>query len=227
MSSYVFETIDHPKNKFSWSFPLAKIRMTSPPHTPLGDDWVPNYCALPEKHLNFIDEIKMFDVRPDDVWMIAFPKCGITIAQELVWLINHNLDYDTANAIKTKVRCPFFELSSLTRDTLEHKEIKAMIDIVDERASPRIIKSHLPLAFLPEDLWTKNPKIVYIVRDPKDVAVSYYQQYKHLHGFEGKLEDFCELFLEGLGMCRRFCVVYLFIIYKFSHDAIYSRVHPV
>jgi len=196
--SYTFEHLEHEKNKFSWNFHLAKVCITAPPKTPLGDDWKPNYCILPEKHLKFIEEIKKFDIRKDDVWMVAFPKCGITWAQEMVWLISHNFDYDTANSVKLKVRCPFFELSSLNTDEMDHKELKAMMDIVDERVSPRNIKTHLPLAFLPDDLWTVKPKIVYVCRDPKDVAVSYYIQYKNLHGYQGSLREFMDLFLEGL-----------------------------
>lgn len=198
-SSYKFEPITHPKSKFTWNFKLAKVWQHQLPKTPLGDNWKPSYCVLPEKHLKFMDEIRTMEVRPDDIWVVAFPKCGITWAQEMVWLINNKLDYDTANNLKLKVRSPFLELSSLNTDEQDQKEVKSMLDVVNQRHSPRFIKTHLPLAFLPEQLWTVRPKIVYVVRDPRDVAVSYYHQYHNLHGFEGPLADFLDLFLEGEG----------------------------
>lgn len=203
-SAHKFEPIKNAKHKFSWNFKLAKIWLNNPPKTPLGDAWKPNYCVLPEKHLNYMNEITSMEVRPDDVWTVAFPKCGITWAQEMVWLICHNLDYETANNVKLKVRCPFLELSSLNTDEQDHKEVKAMLDVINERStsSPRHIKTHLPLAFLPEKLWTVKPKIVYVCRDPRDVAVSYYHQYKNLHGFEGSLPDFLDLFLDGEGKIK-------------------------
>ena len=40
--------------------------------------------------------------------------------------------------------------------------------------SPRVIKSHLPGHLLPPDVMRKKAKVVYVARNPKDVAVSYY-----------------------------------------------------
>ena len=40
--------------------------------------------------------------------------------------------------------------------------------------SPRFFKSHLPDHLIPPDVFTKKAKIVYVARNPKDLAVSYY-----------------------------------------------------
>ena len=40
--------------------------------------------------------------------------------------------------------------------------------------TPRHIKSHLPGQLLPPQVWEKRVKIVYVVRNPKDVVVSLY-----------------------------------------------------
>lgn len=53
------------------------------------------------------------------------------------------------------------------------------------------------MAFMPEDVWEVNPKIVYIVRNPKDAAISYYHHLKNVRGFKGTLEDFLGLYLSG------------------------------
>lgn len=36
----------------------------------------PYHVALPEYFKNFHEQIINFEVRPDDVWLISFPKCG-------------------------------------------------------------------------------------------------------------------------------------------------------
>ena len=37
-----------------------------------------------------------------------------------------------------------------------------------------MIKSHLPGHLLPPQLWEKKAKIIYVIRNPKDLVVSYY-----------------------------------------------------
>ncbi|XP_052737493.1 luciferin sulfotransferase-like [Bicyclus anynana] len=43
--------------------------------------------------------------------------------------------------------------------------------------SPRFIKSHLPVSLLPPSL-LDTTKVVYVARDPRDVAVSFYHHHK-------------------------------------------------
>lgn len=62
---------------------------------------------------------------------------------------------------------------------------------------PRFIKSHLPLNLLPIDLWQKNPRIVYVARNPKDAAISYYHHYRGINGYKGTFEDFLDGFMNG------------------------------
>ena len=44
--------------------------------------------------------------------------------------------------------------------------------------SPRLLKSHLPEHLLPTQIFSKKAKIVYVVRNPKDLAVSFYHFHK-------------------------------------------------
>lgn len=48
---------------------------------------------------------------------------------------------------------------------------------IDEAPSPRFIKTHLPLSLLPPSLLS-TAKVIYVARDPRDVAVSYYYLHK-------------------------------------------------
>jgi hypothetical protein len=44
-------------------------------------------------------------------------------------------------------------------------------------------------------LWTIKPKIIYVARNPKDVATSFFHHYRHIVGYEGTKEDFIAAFL--------------------------------
>ncbi|CAG9783941.1 unnamed protein product [Diatraea saccharalis] len=48
-------------------------------------------------------------VRPDDVWVISFPKSGTTLTQELVWQVASDFDYAKAKAIPLMDRFLFIE----------------------------------------------------------------------------------------------------------------------
>lgn len=60
---------------------------------------------------------------------------------------------------------------------------------------PRLLKTHLPIQMLPDQIWTVNPKIVYAFRNPKDVAVSCFHHYTTLHAYQGPIEEFVNAFV--------------------------------
>lgn len=74
---------------------------------------------------------------------------------------------------------------------------------VESSTSPRFIKTHLPLSLLPPNL-LNTAKVVYVARDPRDVAVSYYYLQKMVakgffranftHYWEAFRRDLCEYF---------------------------------
>ena len=36
---------------------------------------------MPERFLDIAEEIYNFEVRPTDVWIVTYPKCGTTVVQ--------------------------------------------------------------------------------------------------------------------------------------------------
>ena len=55
------------------------------------------------------------------------------------------------------------------------------IEFINNMEERRLIKSHLPFEFLPPKL-LDTCKVVYVARNPKDVAVSLYHHYINLPG---------------------------------------------
>ncbi|XP_033211653.1 sulfotransferase 1E1-like [Belonocnema kinseyi] len=157
-----------------------------------------------------------FKARPSDTWVLSYPRSGTTWTMELVWLLKNNLDFNTAGKKTLAERFPFLEFSmfnhpEVTRTLLEWnkgdvskqqlcKEIaRPGYEVLDAFSSPRFIKSHFPFSLLPNIL-DSGCKIVYVARNPKDVAVSWYIQNKAFvtQGYIGDFPTFWNYFKNDL-----------------------------
>lgn len=72
-------------------------------------------------------------------------------------------------------------------------------EILTEMTSPRFIKSHFPFSLLPGIL-ESGCKIIYVARNPKDVAVSWYHLNKAIktQHYLGNFEEFWNYFQKDL-----------------------------
>ncbi|XP_014474012.1 PREDICTED: sulfotransferase family cytosolic 1B member 1-like [Dinoponera quadriceps] len=157
-----------------------------------------------------------FKARPDDTWVVTFPRSGTTWTQELVWLLSNNLDFETAKTQFLAQRFPFFEFSifnhpEVTQEFLEinkgnevneqicRKIAKPGYEVLASIPSPRFIKTHFPLSLLPEIL-DIGCKVIYVARNPKDVAVSWYYMSVGMktQGFLGDFATFWDYFENDL-----------------------------
>lgn len=156
---------------------------------PTGNSsWKPIHCIMPSKYRLYADRIRNLTVYEDDVWVVTFPKAGTTWTQEMVWLIDRDLDYHTASTVNLNERSVFLEVCAF----ISNIEKPDTIGKVERLPRPRHIKSHLPLALLPKQLWTVKPNIIYTARNPKDVTTSFMHHYRHLQGFNGSQKDFLD-----------------------------------
>ncbi|XP_066996262.2 sulfotransferase 1C4 [Anabrus simplex] len=156
-------------------------------------------------------------VRSDDVWVVTFPRSGTTWTQELVWLIANGLDYNTARRIPLVERFPFLEFNTFVHEETKaeflaenaHDSMRqAMIEricepgykVLDAMASPRFIKTHLPFSLLPPDLLETGCKVIYVARNPKDVAVSFYHLNRLIRtqGYQGDFKKYWNYFEKNL-----------------------------
>lgn len=72
-------------------------------------------------------------------------------------------------------------------------------DVAEALESPRVLKTHLPLQFLPKEFFTKKPKVVFVYRDAAEAAIAYYYLACAIGCYSGSKEDFVELFMNGGG----------------------------
>lgn len=96
--------------------------------------------------------------KPDDVWLVSFPKAGNT------WM-NFLLANLMVKHCGKDIDVNFKTIYSVVPDI--HYNKKEILDDLGFAPFPRIIKSHS--AYLPD-----YKRVVYIIRDPRDVMVSYY-----------------------------------------------------
>eukprot|EP00803_Ostreobium_quekettii_P004891 evm.model.scf_1234.2 EVM.evm.TU.scf_1234.2 scf_1234:18061-21021(-) len=99
-----------------------------------------------------------FAPAPDDVFIVTPPKCGTTWLQQIV------------HGLRTRGSMEFDEICSVI-PYLERAEDYGYGDLRrDQGAQPRCFKSHLWYHDCP-----RGAKYIYVVRDPRDVAISWYK----------------------------------------------------
>ncbi|CAL1274355.1 unnamed protein product [Larinioides sclopetarius] len=149
------------------------------------DVYLCNEFSLPSFAIKFIqEEYETYEARNDDIYVVSYPKTGTTWLQEIVYLIHSNVDIKSALTLGLNKRFPYIE-HSMTN----FSEVKNM-------GSPRLLKTHLPYSCLPEDILQKQCKMIYITRNPRDVAVSYYHFACMLKEtqYKGNFEQFFQRF---------------------------------
>lgn len=85
----------------------------------------------------------------------------------------------------------------------------AKYEELEAKTTRRFIKTHFPIHLMPSNALEVGAKIVYVVRNPKDVAVSYYHLQKSIptFGYTGDFETFAKYFLEDSGSLKIFFFV--------------------
>lgn len=116
--------------------------------------------------------------RPDDVFIATYPKSGTTLMQMMVYQLSTDgsLDIDHIGDC-----VPWFEVVAARKPAY-----------LEQLPSPRFFKSHFHYGQLP-----RQGRVIYILRDVRDVAVSYYHHAVTLMGWEMDFDKFLERFMKG------------------------------
>ncbi|GFT11873.1 sulfotransferase 1C2 [Nephila pilipes] len=119
--------------------------------------------------------------RPDDLFIVTYPKCGTTWVQSIIaCILRSGKPFETA--LEFFLGNPFLELmGGAAAETMKR---------------PDSIKIHLPFHLTP---WSSKAKYIFVARNPKDCCVSFFHHTLSMPGyrFQGEFDDFFELFING------------------------------
>jgi len=126
---------------------------------------------------------KEFVAKDGDVFVVTYPRSGTTWTEQMVHLLVNN-GMQGEQRITDAV--PWLE-------TLPHRP-NGMQEFLKTLPQRRLFTSHLPYPLMPR-LNNTTAKIVYVARNPKDVATSTYFHNQSKVGYEGTWDEHFQLFL--------------------------------
>ncbi|EHA8590304.1 Cytosolic sulfotransferase 5 [Cocos nucifera] len=136
-----------------------------------------------------------FNPRPDDLFLISFPKSGTTWLKALAF------------ATMTRTHYPLDRHPLLSLNP--HDVVPFMDDLfvagqaskLEALPSPRILATHMPYFLLPDSITGSGCRIIYICCDPKDVVVSLWHFSAKASAAKGRecfpFDKFFEMACEG------------------------------
>lgn len=149
-----------------------------------------------------IRKIQDFKIKDDDVIIAAYFKCGTHWVSEILHML---MTGKTEYSESTK-EFNMFEFNEMS--------------LLDTLPSPRVLNAHLYTPHLPKQIVEKKTKIIHLIRNPKDVAVSLYYHLKYLASDEFTFSNF----IKGYTLDK-----YLVFSHQFNYlrqMAEFEKTHP-
>ncbi|XP_076427636.1 uncharacterized protein LOC143273128 isoform X3 [Peromyscus maniculatus bairdii] len=127
-----------------------------------------------------------FLVKDDDVIIVSYPRSGTHWMIEMVSLIVSKGDPTWVQTVKNFARSPGLEYKD---------EQKLLLD----QDGPRLMSTHLPIQLFPKSYFTSSAKVIYVIRNPRDVVISYYHIRKHFHLLNNQqtFDEYLPAFIQG------------------------------
>ncbi|XP_038670956.1 sulfotransferase 6B1 isoform X1 [Scyliorhinus canicula] len=116
-----------------------------------------------------LQELLTFQARPEDMMVSSYPKCGFNWVNQLLW------DIASTNQSGSKD----WKLGGLFKVKLLEFEGAERYEMMKNEPSPRVYGTHNHYDNLPPSVLEKKTKVLVVLRNPKDNAVSYYHFYQN------------------------------------------------
>ncbi|KAM3617682.1 uncharacterized protein V6R79_009594 [Siganus canaliculatus] len=138
------------------------------------------------------EKVQNFQARPDDILVVTYPKAGTTWVSYILDLLYFGQKSPEHQTSDLNERVPYLELCL--------PPLTPGYDMVmNLTTSPRLIKTHFPVQFVPKSFWEQNCKMIYVGRNAKDNAVSFYH-FDRMNMAEpepGEWSSYLQRFMEG------------------------------
>jgi len=166
----------------------------------------PTGWILPVAYKEYAKELIEYELEDDDVMLMTFPKSGTTWVQEILWTLRNNPQLDNTEAANVALprRSPVLEGDIIIPDMFGSDEEGGSpglphginLQKITELERPRSLKTHFSFELISPTVISKA-KVVYMMRDPRDVCVSYYYHCRlfNYEGFTGTFDQFVESFM--------------------------------
>ncbi|XP_047465877.1 sulfotransferase 2A1-like [Mugil cephalus] len=134
-----------------------------------------------------LKQYEEFIFRPDDIIIATYPKSGTTWMQEIVPLVVSGGDPESVESLPNWDRVPWLEIHQTSDLALS------------KRPPPRMFATHFHHNMMPPSFFEVKPKVIYVMRNPKDVFTSSF----HFNGMttflvnEMSQSEYLKKFLEG------------------------------
>ena len=135
-----------------------------------------------QKEMDLIEE--KFIVQDNDVFVVAYPKSGTTWMEQIVHLIlNNGIQGDKV-------------LSEVVPWVEGVNRYQGLEKLLNQQFNPRRFHSHLPYHLMPGVKFSLA-KYIYVARNPKDNAISFYFHSCSKLGYDGTWNEFFNLYIQG------------------------------
>lgn len=137
-----------------------------------------------------------FDYRSDDIWLNSYPRSGTAWSYELLNAIICEGDLRILKQAQHDGKI----LKFLPIEVGSHISVQKKLDTWKALPSPRVIPTHLTYSLFPKTAIELQCKRIYVLRNPKDVAVSFYhfhRAHKLMGYYKGTWDNFLNCFLCG------------------------------
>ncbi|XP_028740757.1 probable alcohol sulfotransferase [Peromyscus leucopus] len=132
------------------------------------------------------ESLDKFVIRDEDSIIVSYPKSGTNWLIEIICLIQTKGNPKWIQSVPIWDRSPWIET-------------KRGFPILINKEGPRLMSSHLPLHLFPKSFFTSKAKVIYVIRNPRDIIVSGYFFLRNTNLIDNpeSLGTYIEWFLKG------------------------------